>query len=76
MTFEEFRTAVSVEVAKVSGGLGIDDFADAPWRDYYDDARYQHLDELTEEDKLDVLDVLAECDDIFMRMLELHRDPS
>jgi len=56
-------------VLKLIGGLGFDSmcYADAPWRDLYDDLGEECDDDI-------ICDTLAEWDDNFAAILELHRE--
>ena len=63
MTFEQFKVKCDHWIAEVANGMTSDDFADAPWYDLYED--------LGEDiEKEDVLETLAEADDIFAAMLD------
>lgn len=63
MTFQQFCIQRDKWIAEVADGMTADDFADACWRDLYDDLG----EEVTKED---VFAELAEWDDIFQQMLE------
>lgn len=65
MTFEEFCKKRDIAIAKIAGGMTADDFADACWYDLYEDFGEDVTDE-------DFYECLAEADDIFNKMLELH----
>lgn len=65
-TFEQFMAYADKVVSKLVG-LSIEDFADAPWHDLYDDLNG----ELTDED---IFECLAEADDVFARMWALKKE--
>lgn len=69
MTFNEFMKHVHKRVGIVAGGLGADDFADVLWHDLYDDTDKGA--EVTDEQ---IYELLAEGDDIFASIYELHQD--
>lgn len=66
MTFRQFMKRCDTVIARISG-LGVYDFADASWRDLYDELG----DECTDED---ICECLAEWDDIFAEMYKLHQE--
>lgn len=63
MTFQQFMVQANKWIAEVAGGMTSHDFADAGWRDLYDDLG----DDVTKED---VYSELADWDDIFREMLD------
>lgn len=63
ISFSQFMKHVdNVIIAK--SGMGVYDFADATWRDLYDDSNGEATDE-------EICETLADYDDIFCQMLEL-----
>jgi hypothetical protein len=65
LTFRQFMKRCDLVIQRVSG-LGVYDFADATWRDLYDELG----DDCTDTD---VCECLAEWDDIFSQMYELYQ---
>lgn len=63
-TYAQFITHIDNVIAKVTDGLTHDDFADAPWRDLYEDTDGKPAD-------FDVIETLSECDDLFAAMVAL-----
>lgn len=64
-TFEAFM-AYANKVVSAKFILSCEDFADAAWYDLYEDSNGD-----IHED--DIFDTLADADDIFAQMLELHK---
>lgn len=65
VSFPQFMQKVNAVVGKYACGMSANDFADAPWRDLYDDTDGDPDDE-------DVVETLAEYDDIFAEMARLN----
>jgi hypothetical protein len=63
MSFQSFMAKANRVVAAKTG-MGVEDFADAPWRDLYDGMGDDVRDE-------DIIECLSEHDDIFCAMVEL-----
>lgn len=66
MTFKAFMAHVDEVVGALpyTGGFGVHDFADAPWRDLYEETD-------GEADDAAIVETLAEYDDTFAAMVEL-----
>lgn len=64
MTFAQFLLFRDNAISARTCGMTADDFADAPWRDLYDDLG----DNITYDD---IYETLAEYDDVFRQMLAL-----
>lgn len=66
--FIAFMKRVDTAVSKV-GGTGFDSqcYADAPWRDLFDDLGEEATDEA-------ICECLAEYDDMFNALYELHKE--
>jgi hypothetical protein len=65
--FNEFMKRVDKVITKASGiGFGVHDFADAPWRDLFDDTNGEADDEA-------ICECLAEYDDIFREALAINK---
>jgi len=60
--FSRFMKRVD-KLIQTKTGMGVFDFADACWRDLFDDTEGQASDE-------DILDTLADADDLFALMLQ------
>jgi len=66
MTFAEFMRRADAVILKASGGNGgVDDFADAPWRDLFEETGGETTDEV-------IIDTLCDYDDLFAMMAELQ----
>lgn len=66
LRFAAWLRRVNRHVRRIAGGLGIFDFADAPWRDAYD--ADPGLDDVSA-----ALDTLADWDETFAGFLDLSR---
>lgn len=62
--FLTFMRRADALVGSLTGGLGIEDFADAAWADLFEDTG-------GEASPQGIVDLLAEADDIFARMVAL-----
>lgn len=62
--FKEFMKHVDNVIIAKTQTFGVDDFADAPWRDLFDDTDGQATDE-------DIYETLAEADDLFAMYLDM-----
>lgn len=70
MTYAEFTARCDRAISGIAGGLGISDFADACWYDLY--AQTGQGEDCTDAQ---IIDLLAEADEIFHEMAILFSHP-
>lgn len=67
--FAAFMKRADDVVTKITQCFGVDDFADACWRDLFDDLGEDCEDE-------DIIECLSEADDLFARFVALRGEAS